>query len=1756
MLGQISKINDDDIALSLPNNLTGYIPSTSISRLLTERLLRNAEKVANSENGQPDVEGAKLSLSNLFSVGQYLRAAIVSTEVEMAASTRTKRHIELSLEPEKANASLKTSDMVNNCMVQAFVRSKEDRGMVMDLGIEHENVRGFLDSKEMGTGMGTATLQEGSICLCLVIGKSSDGGTIKLSLDQQKISNVKKVAFVADAPSVDSFLPGTAIEILVSEVDPSGLHGKVMGLLDVTADIIHCGSASSNKERERKYPVGSKTKARIICTFPTSGHKKLGVSLQDHILYWRPKTVNETSGPDSVLPTSILPTSSIVEEAKVAKVDPGNGLYLDVGVKGVRGFAHISKLADTRTDNISTSSGAFRVGSTHKARVIGYNPMDGLFILSLEPKVIDQPFLYLEDVKIGQIVKGIIQKRLISAPGVEGLILELANGISGLVPQIHLADTRSQYPERNLREGMTVTARVLSVDLQKHQIRLTLKKSLINSDVEPWKDIECLKQGMQGVGTLINISSKGAVVQFYGSVRAFLPVAQMSESFIQDPKQHFEIGQVVNVHITSIDLEKKDLEKKELENNDPDKNDPDRNDTDKKRMKVSCIYRTTSGEAAHEAIRALSVGQKIIGKVTERTAAELLLELEGSGLKATLSFEHLVDGSTKKAESVAKRIRIGQVLKDIIILSTSDVKHLVQLTSKPSLLEAAEKGTLLRTIDDVVEGADVCGYVNNITAIGVFVRFGGDLTGLLLKQHLEDEAAKLPDYGLRRDQSISTRVLSANHIKDKFLLTKIARNDAGTTVTSSEAMKANGLPINDLKLSNPVDGTSTSVEDFTIGLKTKARVVSVKETQINVQLADGIQGRIDVSEVFDNMGDVSDRKYPLKKFHAKMIVPVRILGMHDPRNHRFLPVTHRRGGASVYELTTKPSNLTTERLEVLTIANIKEGSSWLATVNNIAEDCLWVNLSPNVRGRIRAMDVSDDVSLLRDLEANFPIGSILRVKVLKANSETNHLDLTARSSGSSKSVTLEDLSSGMVLPGRVTKVTDRHIMVQLDESCAGAVHIIDIADDYSKANPKLFSKNQTVRVSIKKVDQPNKKIILSTRPSKVLSSSLPVQDKEITSFSQLKINDIIRGFVKNVADNGVFISLATDITGFVRVSDLSDLFIKDWKAGFEVDQLVEGKIIAIDPHLNHVQMSLKKSHLDKDYKPPLTFADMEVGQVVTGKIRKVEDFGVFVVVDNSANVSGLCHKSKMSNTGADPRKLYEEGDAVQAKILNINTQKRQISLGLKPSYFDSTTENQTSGEDLGDSDGDDDKLGDEADDVSMSDNGGVELEGFDLGEDDDDDSDGDDDDDDDLLEGGTSVDAGNLSSLGISEDNDQNLASGTGFYGLSTGKIDWTGGMETFEDDAQSEPRGAATSSQPLPSKKQKKKKKQNSDGAVPSDLTGDLDAHGPQTAADFERRLLSQPHSSFLWIQYMSLQLSLSEPTTARAIAERALSSIPLGAEEEKKNIWLALLNLDSKYSTPATLATTLTQACQHNDPAEMYTAVISNHIHSGRYSEADTLYQTALQKVTSPGGTLSSLYENYASFLFNPNHSPSSSPTRARALLPRAMQSLPPTTHIALTTRFAQLEFKLADPERGRTMFETLLEKWPKRWDLWSVWLDMEIGLVAKNEKEKAKEKSSTDKATTNQEQEQQEEVVRRLFERIVSGAGGGNSASGSGSVSGERASSSSSSSSSSSLKPRQAKAFFKKWLDWEDKMGNNARGQKARVELLAREYVNNNK
>lgn len=256
---------------------------------------------------------------------------------------------------------------------------------------------------------------------------------------------------------------------------------------------------------------------------------------------------------------------------------------------------------------------------------------------------------------------------------------------------------------------------------------------------------------------------------------------------------------------------------------------------------------------------------------------------------------------------------------------------------------------------------------------------------------------------------------------------------------------------------------------------------------------------------------------------------------------------------------------------------------------------------------------------------------------------------------------------------------------------------------------------------------------------------------------------------------------------------------------------------------------------------------------------------------------------------------FREGDRVKAFILGIENKK--ISLSLRPSHF--------SEEDL-----------QEEDDVQMNDEDESEAKGPATG---DEDSVGE---DQSQNEAGLSA---NEDESGSDEENEIHISnvqleyqteqkpSTSRVSSLHTPSLTLEGGFQ-WSADTQHQDIALESSSEDeeevgQPSKKKRKKKQ------IEQDLTADMHTKTPESNADFERLLLGSPNSSYLWIQYMSFQLPLSEVDKAREIARRAIRTINFREEKERLNVWIALLNLENVYGTDESLDTVFKEAARAND-------------------------------------------------------------------------------------------------------------------------------------------------------------------------------------------------------------------------------------------------
>ena len=179
------------------------------------------------------------------------------------------------------------------------------------------------------------------------------------------------------------------------------------------------------------------------------------------------------------------------------------------------------------------------------------------------------------------------------------------------------------------------------------------------------------------------------------------------------------------------------------------------------------------------------------------------------------------------------------------------------------------------------------------------------------------------------------------------------------------------------------------------------------------------------------------------------------------------------------------------------------------------------------------------------------------------------------------------------------------------------------------------------------------------RNNLTLSRTDLVKKEELDYFNSINVGDVVDGKVKEVLDFGVILELGPT-TGFIHISEVSWDQVSDLIEKFGINDIVKAKIIEKDEEKRKIKLSLKQ--LEED--PWIEFKNAHsVGDTVKGTVKEVLDFGL--VVEISRN-KGFVHISELAwNNAAKVLKQYKEGDIIEAKIISIDDEKKNIKLSVK-----------------------------------------------------------------------------------------------------------------------------------------------------------------------------------------------------------------------------------------------------------------------------------------------------------------------------------------------------------------------------------------------------------------------------------------------------------------------------------------------------------
>jgi rRNA biogenesis protein RRP5 len=270
VLGQISQINAQDLAIALPNNLTGYVSLTRISSSLTKTI---KALLTDADEEDDDIEVPPLA--EMFTVGQWLRTVVVENTAVTGSDKSQKKHIELSIEPELVNASIVPADILPQSILQVSVSSIEDHGIIVSLGLPI--LSGFIKNSSLGS-YSIDKIKEGQVFLACVEQRP------KNKVVQLTLNLIKSHKPTADVADIGSLLPGETVKCLLSEIRAAGAGGKILGMLDATIDQLHIGQASVSDNQNVKSLRNRKVDFRSLLALQL--YSLLQILVVRHCLYY------------------------------------------------------------------------------------------------------------------------------------------------------------------------------------------------------------------------------------------------------------------------------------------------------------------------------------------------------------------------------------------------------------------------------------------------------------------------------------------------------------------------------------------------------------------------------------------------------------------------------------------------------------------------------------------------------------------------------------------------------------------------------------------------------------------------------------------------------------------------------------------------------------------------------------------------------------------------------------------------------------------------------------------------------------------------------------------------------------------------------------------------------------------------------------------------------------------------------------------------------------------------------------------------------------------------------------------------------------------------------------------------------------------------------------------------------------------------------------------------------------------------------
>uniref|UniRef100_A0A7N6BYZ9 Protein RRP5 homolog n=1 Tax=Anabas testudineus TaxID=64144 RepID=A0A7N6BYZ9_ANATE len=1144
MLGCVKEVTDFEVTVGLPCGLQGFLSINNISDSYTKLLSEQLDSADTEEI---------CSLPHLFYPSMVIRCLVVKLDVARGGSLS----IQLSVNPKLLNKALTSSSLKAGIVLSGCVDSVEDHGYIVDIGISGS--KAFLPKQVVEDKHNNSEeLKVGQYVTCQVEEIKNDGRVVRLSVNPHTIAQA--CAESKQGWNLTNLLPGLLVKAKIKKVTKHGLILDFMSSFSGQVDFLHM-----EPEQASDYTEGTEVQACVL--YVEQSTRLVGLSLRSYLLQPGTRVDPTPACGDRI--------GEVVKGCKMIAMHHMSGAMLELPCKTLA-FVHRNHLKESHE---SANENRVQAIPEHTCRILDYSPMDQIHFVTLRRSVIEKPFFRYHDLQAGKIVEGTVSVLLN-----HGMVVHLSDHIKGLVPRTHLSDIVLKNPEKKYTEGMKVKCRVLSVDAENKKLYLTRKKAMVESSLPLFLSFSDARPGRVSHGYIVCVKDFGCIVRFYNGVKGLVPLSELSSEPIISPEEIFYVGQVLKVKVLQCDPEKAKMVlsfKAALEGETEEDAESHFECEVGKRLEAKVLKKSVNGlevavlpgeiravlptvhlsdhvsngpllwESIQEGdnisnlicfsknnltkkptvrwsleegvvakdFSEITVGMQLIGWIKNVMSYGVFVEfpygLVGLAPKSAMTDKFISDTTTA--------FQLGQtVIAKVTNLDEEKRRFLVTL--KTSEVMSPEGDAQTRLINGLLERGAVaemlalrgmhrevfskvkldlhinnckedliCGKLTSgqkatavilhvdILSTCVHVSILSKLVGkkksltegskyTAMVQHIDGDFAVIS-----LDDTAQLTVIQARSHLNEVFLSESEKLKAGKHLTveviEPSCQELQGLPLVSWDCSAPKrqrtsSENQTGSRGYCFGQIVQGKVRTVKPTCIQVTLEDGSTGSVHVSEVVA-AEELCLGSFPTSSVKVGSVVTARVIGGREASSHR---------------------------------------SSLPHFISLIVDVYVITIFSVKAKDKLKSYKVGEEITCF---VSKVSLRNVMAVSLIQ------FLDSFGFSG-------VHNLEEGSVTLGIVTKIQLQvGLLVKLPFGNMGTVAVTDLADAYRPNPLDGYRKDQLLR-------SVNAAPTLRGSSRGEFTEAKPVKDPEVSSVDKLKAGQLIRGYVKAVGEQGVFIRYLND----------------------------------------------------------------------------------------------------------------------------------------------------------------------------------------------------------------------------------------------------------------------------------------------------------------------------------------------------------------------------------------------------------------------------------------------------------------------------------------------------------------------------------------------------------------------------------------------------------------------------------------------------